>query len=103
MVLKPARRWQPLSQSEYRLRYGGKAWFLEATPGAKYPWILHTGKPGSGQPASEYVYQEIGGADLRQAQGMAEVWLDVTENYPHAPPEEPATPRARGPRPRVPG
>lgn len=66
----------------YRLRDGGRTWLLEATPGAKYPWLLHTGQPPTG-----YVCQEIGVTDPRQAQGMAELWIDLTRNYPYPPRE----------------
>lgn len=60
----------PLSASRtvYRVAWDGDKWWLEATPRAKYPWVLYN---------RDGVRQEIGSPEVGAAQGVAEVWLDV--------------------------
>lgn len=78
MPLEPKRRWLTLDGDTYRVTWGGRAWLLRATPRARHPWLLYSPDESGGV----RVKQEIGMPGLRQAQGMAELWLDLSSRFP---------------------
>lgn len=63
---RPVLRWRALNRTKYRLSWNGDTWTLQATPKAKYPWLLSNTKG---------VTQEIGAPEIKAAQAMAELWL----------------------------
>lgn len=71
--------WRPNETGGYWTRYNGATWYLEATPKARWPWLLHDGGDNR---------QEIGNVDPEAARRASETWLDISSraHYPHTAP-----------------
>ncbi|TCO57302.1 hypothetical protein EV192_106779 [Actinocrispum wychmicini] len=70
--------WVALGRGRYRTEAEGEVWWLVATPGERWPWLLHTEREQRGRPVIDR-RQEIGAVSSEAAQRAAEVWLSLAK------------------------
>ncbi|GAA4550807.1 hypothetical protein [Amycolatopsis samaneae] len=76
--------WVVVGRDEYRFQEGARTWTLSRAKKGKYPWELHGREKVDGtacQSGRTWCHQ-VGTPEVERAQRQAQLWIDLTVNYP---------------------